>query len=68
MWIFPNQGLALGKAQIPAVARTYTRRAWSVSMVFDRHHSRAQTVNQAEKPGAPESETEKKKEGKRVRH
>lgn len=43
---------------IAAVVRTYTG---CVSMIFKRHHWGPQTVYQAEKPGAPESETNKQK-------
>lgn len=42
----------------PAMVRTYPGHTGSVSMIFKRHHWGPQTVYQAEKPGAPESETQ----------
>lgn len=57
---FLNQALSWWKGTVPAMVRTYTGHTGCVSMIFKRHHWGPQAVYQAEKPGAPESETQKK--------
>lgn len=49
------------------MVRTYTGHTGCVSMIFNGHHWGPQAVYQAEKPGAPESETERKKERQKKR-
>lgn len=44
------------------MVRTYTGYTGCVSMIFKRHHWGPKTVYQAEKPGAPVSETQKRGE------
>lgn len=48
--------------KISAMVRTYTGHTGCVSMIFKRHHWGPQTVYQAEKPGVPESETQKREQ------